>query len=275
MIGRKLTQEDYLIDERFIYIPASAFSDVEMELIKTTETQYYENDHAYYTFSNVEPNGYLAFKGPGINQQVSMGADSKTHSNLNMLAHWGLNGATSFARSATCKISDYPNVVVLPTISEQEIKNGKRSQAPFSINVECESSRATNKAIDNGVVLGLVIHQANAVSKARELGLTTSSGGMSWLLDDHYGEAQVASGVGIRIYNQMNNNVINLLPDNNVANRTNDYGWYKLTELMTLTSNSNKAIYSGNFVASLEALPNQTISAGKVNAQLQIVVDIQ
>ena len=35
--------------------------------------------------------------------------------------------------------------------------------------------------------MGFMVNQANAVSKAQSLGLVTSGGGLTWLLDTNYG----------------------------------------------------------------------------------------
>jgi type 1 fimbria pilin len=122
--------------------------------------------------------------------------------------------------------------------------------------------------------MGFLVNQANAVMKATQLGLTTSGGGLTWLLDNQYGSSGVASGVGIKIYNR-HGAAINLLPDLNSMGIGNARGWYAYTDLTSLTSSDTSNLYSGDFTASLEALSGQTITPGTVNAQLQVVVSFQ
>ncbi|WP_423826002.1 fimbrial protein, partial [Salmonella enterica] len=117
-------------------------------------------------------------------------------------------------------------------------------------------------------------NQPTAVAAARRLGLTTSAGGLSWLLDTHYGEPGVASGVGIRIYNDAGT-PINLLPDRIKTGTGNARGWYGYKDLTTRVSSGSVETYSGDFTASLEAIGGQTVTAGSVNAQLQAVVSFQ
>lgn len=108
------------------------------------------------------------------------------------------------------------------------------------------------------------------------MGLTTSSGGLTWLLDTNYGDSNngSASGVGIKIYNSAGV-ALNLLPDISSTGTGNARGWYAYKDLTSLVSSGNEEIYSGDFTASLEAIPGQTIISGTVHAQLQVVVSFQ
>ena len=111
------------------------------------------------------------------------------------------------------------------------------------------------------------------------LGLITSGGRLTWLLDNHYGAgagagAGEASGVGIRIY-MGSGSVLNLLPDLTSYGTGNPRGWYAFRDLTTLVSSGNTDIYTGSFTASLEALGQQPVTPGTVNAQLQIMVSFQ
>lgn len=98
---------------------------------------------------------------------------------------------------------------------------GESSEAPFSITLECEagamSSTHPTTQVAN-VAMGFLVNQPAAVAAARRLGLTTTGGGLTWLLDTHYGEKGVASGVGIRIYDERGA-PLNLLPDKTSTER--------------------------------------------------------
>ncbi|MFW8068488.1 fimbrial protein, partial [Klebsiella pneumoniae] len=87
-------------------------------------------------------------------------------------------------------IEDYPATVLLPTISAEALTSGESSEAPFSITLECEagamSSTHPTTQVAN-VAMGFLVNQPAAVAAARRLGLTTTGGGLTWLLDTHYG----------------------------------------------------------------------------------------
>lgn len=108
------------------------------------------------------------------------------------------------------------------------------------------------------------------------MGLITSGGGLTWLLDTHYGNGTgEASGVGIQILDS-NDKLLNLLPARSSFGSGNNYGWYGFKDLLTLSGAGNgPQIYTGNFTAELGAVNGQTVTAGAVNAQLQVVVSFQ
>lgn len=82
--------------------------------------------------------------------------------------------------------------------------------------------------------MGFLVNQPAAVAAARRTGLTTTGGGLTWLLDTHYGEKGVASGVGIRIYDERGA-PLNLLPDKTSTGTGNARGWYGYKELTVQT----------------------------------------
>ncbi|MEH4262178.1 fimbrial usher protein StbD [Klebsiella aerogenes] len=276
---RQLKADSWYQDDQYIYIPASAFSNVLYEMLKT-------NDTAYYVYSSVtnkdtysQPRGYIAFKGPGLNtNSLVAGMDHASYYYgwyENWPGAWSTYSNVTYIRGAMCQIKDYPSVVSLPPVAVGVLTAGGSSQRSFSVSLECESgaksSTATNAA---NVAMGFLVNQPTAVATAQSLGLVTSGGGVTWLLDTNYGNNGVASGVGIRIYNQ-SGNAINLLPDRLSTGTGNTRGWYAYQDLTSLVSSGSTNIYSGDFTASLEAISGQTITAGTVNAQLQAVVSFQ
>lgn len=279
---RQLTSNDWYSDGTYIYIPASAFSNVRYEMFKIDSTSYYTNSSNYWYENNSQPRGYIAFKGPGLNtNSLGVGMDS---SNIyygyyeNWPGGWSTYGDVTYIRGALCEVKDYPSTVLLPTVSSDTLTAGGSSQAPFSISVECESGAASSVNVSTSsvanVAMGFLVNQSNAVTQANNLGLTTTGGGLTWLLDTNYGSSGVASGVGIKIYNSQGA-AINLLPDLTCTGTGNTRGWYAYKDLTTLSSSGTTDIYSGDFTASLEAISGQTVTAGTVNAQLQVVVSFQ
>jgi type 1 fimbria pilin len=104
----------------------------------------------------------------------------------------------------------------------------------------------------------------------------SSAGGISYLLDDNYGNNSVASGVGIRILSP-HGDALNLLSNKNALGTGPNAGWYGFADLLSYSTDTltGGKQYSGVFTASLEQLPGLTATAGSVNAQAQIVVSLQ
>ena len=118
------------------------------------------------------------------------------------------------------------------------------------------------------------MNSANAASKAEQLGLKTSAGGLTYLLSNEYGNPGVAQGVGIRIYDN-SGSPMNLLPSRTTGTG-NAGGWYGFKEVTQLeSSNASSESYRGHFTASLEKLSGETVTAGAVYAQAQIIVSFQ
>lgn len=280
--SRKLTSDSWVEDSGYIYIPASAFSDAVWELFKIDSTSYYKNSAARYAYAYGVTIGRLAFKGPGLNTANQNDGDDSRTIYLgyfeNWPSAWDLAGVV-FVRGTTCMIQDYPSVVSLPSISSTSLSNGQTSTSNFDISLKCEdgaiSSVNASTASSANVAMGLLVKNSNAVTAATNLGLVTSNGGLTHLLDTSYGSNGVASGVGIRIYNE-SGTALNLLSSTTAATG-NTGGWYAYKDLTTSQDDSTDGVttYTGNFTASLEAISGETVSAGTVNAQLQVVVSFQ
>lgn len=286
--SRQLTADDWYSDGTYTYIPASAFSDVFIELYKVNGTYGSQNSSSLYTYSwwstgSAQPAGYLAFQGGGLSSGLYDGADHASNYS-GWYAYWpagfGLTNYVTFVRGATCIVKDFPSVVLLPTVSVSDLNAGNTSRAGFSISLECESgavsSTSNSTSSSANVAMGFMVNQANAVSKAQSLGLMTSGGGLTWLLDTNYGSGTgEASGVGIQILDS-NGNTLNLLPAKSSFGAGNSYGWYGFADLLSFTgTGSGSDIYTGDFTAELGAINGQTVTAGSVNAQLQVVVSFQ
>ncbi len=278
---RQLTADSWFQDDKYIYIPASAFSNVLYEMFKIDSRKYFAYQNPMDRDTWAQPRGYIAFKGPGlITERIKAGLDHASDYYgwpSYWPGAWSTYNSVTYVRGALCKITDYPAIVKIPPVAVGILAAGGNSQAPFHVSLECESG-AVSSALPStsaaNVAMGFVVNQPTAVAAARRLGLTTSAGGLSWLLDTHYGEPGVASGVGIRIYNDAGT-PINLLPDRIKTGTGNARGWYGYKDLTTRVSSGSVETYSGDFTASLEAIGGQTVTAGSVNAQLQAVVSFQ
>ncbi|MGK3143613.1 fimbrial usher protein StbD [Pantoea sp. C2G6] len=275
---RQLTSADYITYGSNIYIPASAFSDTRFELLKTDD---FYGVIARDAFKQVtSPQGFIAFKGNGMNVNLTTGTLATSPSPLETSAVWSMYGGTTIViRGNTCTLGDFDQVVKLPPISASNLRNGETSSNTFNVAINCESgaiSGTVSNDINAPVALGFLVTQPAALSQASTLGLQTSSGGISYLLDDNYGASGVASGVGIRLYSSASK-ALNLLSSSTTTGTGSGAGWYGYTELMneTGTTESGGKSYAGTFTASLEQLPGATAQAGSVNAQAQIIVSLQ
>ena len=188
-------------------------------------------------------------------------------------------GTTTIIRGSTCTLGDFDQVVKLPSISAGDLRNGASSSNTFNVAIDCDSgaiSGTTSSNTNAPVAMGFLVSQATALSQASTLGLQSSSGGISYLLDDNYGASGVASGVGIRLYSSAGK-VLNLLSSSATTGTGNAAGWYGFSDLLSETgaTASGGTSYAGTFTASLEQLPGLTAQAGSVNAQAQIIVSLQ
>lgn len=279
--ARTLTSDEWVQDDTYIYIPASAFSDTFVEVFKTDSTAYTAgNSSAIYSYGSVA-SGFIAFRAPGLNtaslvdgalETVITGYYNNWPGQISMYQN------VTFVRGAMCLVKDYPSVVLLPTMSISSLNSGETSQSSFSISLKCEDAAVSSvgtTAASTAVAMGFLVNQPTAVTAATNLGLTTSSGGLTHLLDTNYGSSGSASGVGIKIYNE-SGTALSLLPSR--TTRTGNLGgWYAYKDLTTSQGDSTNGVttYTGNFTASLEAISGETVTAGSVNAQLQVVVSFQ
>lgn len=63
---RQLTADSWFQDDRAIYIPAGAFSNVLYEMIKIAASDQYIYSDRINKDLYTQPRGYIAFKGPGL-----------------------------------------------------------------------------------------------------------------------------------------------------------------------------------------------------------------
>ncbi|MBJ3815372.1 fimbrial usher protein StbD [Shimwellia pseudoproteus] len=287
---RAISPEEVFNDGQHIYVPASAFSDVFIELLRVDNAGYGVEGTARDSYNYEMPSGYVAFQGGGIGQGLSEGADSAVSNDgksVNWPAGWSLAHQTQFLRYSACDVVDYPATVMLPTMTVAALEEGTTADAPFAVRIECSNSISVSRNAwenpgggDDGgnvggsssMMLGLVVSDANAASKAASLGLTNGSA-YTWLLSNDYGNSGVASGVGIRIYNdQLGGNAMDLAPSTTISGSAN--GWYALDDVATLTTSDGKDIFNASFTASLEKIQGQSITPGSVYAQAQIIVGL-
>lgn len=275
---RKLTAADYIVVGSNLYIPASSFDNATFELIKSNDIYGTPTRNAFAQI--VAPQGYIALRTPTINTTSTTGSLAYSPTPDHTSAVWSMRGgSTTIIHGNTCTLSDFDQTVKLPSISATDLRNGGKSTNTFNVAIDCESgavSGTTSSDSKAPVAVGFLVSQANALSQAATLGLQTSAGGISHLLDDNYGASGVASGVGIRIYSSAGQ-ALNLLSTSANTGTGAAAGWYGFADLMSESGKTDAGgtSYAGTFTASLEQLPGSTAQAGSVNAQAQIIVSLQ
>jgi len=275
---RKLTADDYIVVGSNLYIPASSFDSATFELVKTDDVYGTPTRNAFSQI--VSPQGYVALRSPTTNTTTTTGSLAYSPTPDQTSAVWSMRGgSTTIIRGNTCTLGDFDQVVKLPAISASDLRNGATSSNTFNVAIDCQSGAVSGTASNNmnaPVAVGFLVTQATALSQASTLGLKTSAGGISYLLDDNYGASGVASGVGIRLYSSAGT-ALNLLSSSATTGTGSAAGWYGFADLMSETgaTASGGIAYAGTFTASLEQLPGLNAQAGSVNAQAQIIVSLQ
>ncbi|PKH22184.1 fimbrial protein [Enterobacterales bacterium CwR94] len=280
--SRKLGPDSWIQDDKYIYIPVTAFSAVHVEVLKTASTRAYNNSNNYYFYNESPPQGLIAFRGPGLGTSNIRDGEhlGRYHPSWpgDYPGGFSLYNIVTIVRGAACRIKDYPSVILFPTMSSAALNSGESVQRPFSIDLTCEDKAisSTNRSNNNtaNVAMGFLVKQPNAVAAAKKLRLISGSG-LTHLLDSNYGSPGVASGVGIRIYDEKGK-ALTLLASKATATG-NAAGWYAYKDITTDQGDSEDGIstFKGNFTASLEVINGQKATAGSIDSQLQVVVSFQ
>lgn len=268
----------------WILVKAKNFSDTKVELFRLSSSVGWTGTGIY---PHSQPNTYIAFKGGTLSSNLSVGADSLTYYG-GWYANWpgavNLYNRMYIRRSATCSVTNVTPTVVFPLITVAELKAGNSRRMPITIQFGCQMGAPANTgvaAIASGVAanqtaMGILVNPANAAA-AVAAGFGTAGSGVSYLLSDGYGtDPSVASGVGIQI-SRTNGTVLNLLSTlSGSVLGGNAAGWYPVLEDASAGSSVNGVTtYTKNLYATLKALPGKTVTAGKVNATAQVIIQVQ
>ncbi|MDV2441217.1 fimbrial protein [Acinetobacter gerneri] len=179
----------------------------------------------------------------------------------------------SFSRGSFCHLS----MIVSGSYSSGKLANGAIRSAILEVEVEC------NDAMISGTAAGQTAigfqPSAGAYTAASSLGLLTTQGGVKYLLSDQYGtDPDIATGVGIKLFNAASNKEMNFLNQFALAGGGEDAGWYPVlqgTPYLIGSNASGHKSYMQHYRAELKAIPNTTISAGKVKSTATVLVKIQ
>lgn len=299
----KLTEYEVSADGKKILIKAKHMSPIKAELarVSTADSTGWPGNWcpgkpavaganaAIYTCT--QPNVYVSFRGPGYTANDQDGADSARQWRFfptNGVA-FGMRQGASLSTTASCVVRNATPEVYFWPITIEELKHGDSREANFSVQMECD--RAVNAGVNaNQTAIGIQA-SAGAEAKARQLGLTTSSGGITYLLSDNYGtDMSIATGVGIQLRDGENGQTMNFLSsasaitgDNFGANdgtvlvskKGADAGWYPAIHGGGGSGSGNFEV-TRTFTAVLSKLPGtDTITPGRIQATAYVVVKVQ
>ncbi|BBG61394.1 hypothetical protein PRJH_3057 [Providencia rustigianii] len=273
----------------WILVKAKDFSNMEVELfkidyVKTSDAPPASN--GLITFIN-QPAGYIAFQSSNLSSGLYVGADHASNYS-GFYAYWP--ASVNMARriyirnSASCFVRNVTPYISFPLISITELASGKKMTLPINIDFYCQIAPPASNNVGNMVsgtangqtAMGFLPRPAN-VNTAANLGLTVSGGAaVTHLVSDGYGtDKNVAKGVGIRLYNSRGMS-LNLLSTLANTGQGAIYGWYPVLDDASVISNANGVWeFTKTLYASLEALPHEQITAGKFNATLQVIIQVQ
>lgn len=268
----------------YLLVKAKNFSGVRTEIFRVN------NSRGSSTFTGVitrkQPAAYIAFKGGQYSKNLSVGADSASKYGGWPSAWPGavtLWNKVIIRRSATCMVSNVTPNVLFPLITVAELNQGKTRQAPVQVRFACQTGAPASNGVAsfisgtaaNETAMGILVQPANAVAAIRE-GFGTSGGGIGYLLSDGYGtDTSVATGVGIQISDK-NANPLTLLSSLGGFSMGNSAGWYAVLDgADKITEASGVTYYTKNLFATLKKLPGKNVTAGKIRAKAQVVIEVQ
>ncbi|MGL5384660.1 MAG: fimbrial protein [Serratia sp. (in: enterobacteria)] len=282
--SRPLTNLD-TDSQGWILVKAKDFSNTNVELFRFSNASGPMTQSGIYSLQ--EPAAYIAFRGGGIASGLYDGADSKANID-GWTAYWpgsvNLFNRTYIRFSATCSVTNVTPTVLFPIISVAQLQAGVTRQRPITIRFDCQTGAPANTGVNafasgiaaNQTAMGILVRPANAAA-AVAAGFGTPGSGVSYLLSDGYGsDPMIASGVGIQI-SRTNGTPMNLLSTlSGSVLGGNAAGWYPVLDDATPGAVvSGVTSYTKTLNATLKALPGKTVTAGKVSATAQVIIQVQ
>ncbi|WP_226893986.1 fimbrial protein [Proteus sp. FME41] len=275
----------------WILVKAKDFSNMEVELFKinyerTADIPPAQSSSGLITFIN-QPAGYIAFQSSNFSYLLKDGSDHASNYH-GFYAYWpaSVNMARRiYIRNAsTCFVRNVTPYVTFPLVTINELAEGKKVKLPIDIDFYCQLTPPASEGMSNlasgtgagQTAMGFLPRPAN-VNKAIELGLTAPNGaGITHLVTDGYGtNPNMTKGVGVRIY-RPSGVPLNFLSTLANEGQGDGYGWYPIyDDARSVSFNNGVAELTKTLYASLEALPREKITAGKFNATVQVIIQVQ
>lgn len=269
----------------WLLVKAKNFSDASIELFKinyTPRTPVPMSNTGVVVWS--QPSAYIAFKSKMFSLNLRDGADSLNHYG-GFHAHWpgaiSLHRNIVVNRTATCILENLTPHVSFPRISKYDLNNNMKVTAPINIRFKCQSGEGRTPGFFGRMenlktAIGFLPKVENIAAAKRENLIVSSGIGVTHLLSDGYGSMpNIATGVGIRLY-QTNGHPLNFISSLSSIGQGSANGWYSiLTNALLIGQANGTEGYSTTINASLEKLPGKTATAGKFDASLQVIIQVQ
>ncbi|WP_231566242.1 MULTISPECIES: fimbrial protein [unclassified Serratia (in: enterobacteria)] len=281
--ARPLTNLD-TDSQGWILVKAKNFSNTNVELFRLSSST---GSTSTGVVNWTQPATYIAFRGGSLSNGLTVGADSNSIY-YGWYGYWpgavNLHNRIYIRRAATCSVTNVTPTVVFPLITVAELKSGVTRQRPITIQFACQTGAPANTGLvgltsgiaANQTAMGILVNPANAAA-AVSAGFGTAGSGVGYLLSDGYGtDPNVASGVGIQI-SRTNGTVLNLLSTlSGTVLGGNSAGWYPvLDDAISGGAVNGVTTYTKTLNATLKALPGKTVTAGKVSATAQVIIQVQ
>ncbi|WP_288440944.1 fimbrial protein [uncultured Pseudomonas sp.] len=237
-------------------------------------------------YSCIQPNSYIQLVGPGLTHD-NIGEDSAYRYNFWGVDNgfgYGMRTGSSLSQNATCVARTATPLVLFQSISAQQLQEGAEVQANFNVQIEC--SDAAVSGVNSGQVAIGIQASPSSFNAAKALGLVNSSGGISALVSDNYGnDSTLASGVGITVRNSTSGVDMLFVGQPGLTGNT-DYasypsgsqaGWYPVLQGASRigASISGYSYHMQSYTAKLSQLPGRLATPGKVKATAYVLVKIQ
>lgn len=261
-------------------IKAKNFSPIRVELLKTADTRYFWNQDPNYTFAQVNPNAYVIFRGPGVRSSNNIIGGLHRDNWHGWYDDWPsvlslYNNGITVRRGAACKVTHFNPVIFIPPISAADLRAGRSSSVPFSLEFSCESAVVSGVvAGKHNVALGFMAPAANVMS-AQKYGLTSGSAlAVTHLLDDAYGTPGHARGVGVRVLR--NGTPMDFLTTSTGGTGITS-GWVPVLAGAQVKTGTQDGIdsYREEFEARLEHFSGDEVTSGRFQAHAQIFMRLQ
>jgi len=237
-------------------------------------------------YSCNQPNAYVQLAG-NSNVTFAFDHDNEGEDSAQHFDFWGadngfgygMRSASKLYSNPTCVARSVTPVVLLPTISVNQLDAGQTVSSNFSVRVECSDS-VTSGINDRQTALGIQVSEG-AWAAASKLGLVNNKGGVSALVSDNYYGEGIAQGVGITVaYSNDPGTALTFVGQPGMATLSpggNTAGWYPVLKGASKEGPSVTGFswYTYDFIATLKKLSGQTVTPGKVHATAYILVKMQ
>lgn len=254
-------------------------------------------------YTCTQPNGYLMLRGPGYNRASGdTDDDGEDHAYryrffgaANGIA-FGMRMGATLSVLPSCMVQNVTPEVVFPAISETELNQGDTRQAEFTLTFRCDEGVNSTPPFqpgtdDNQTAFGIQV-SPGALAAARLMGYVNQAQGVRYLLSDGYGtDPSVAKGVGISLSDAESHQQMQWLSSSlsghwlpSAFPAGASAGWHRLNASgqqrckprpPSAPASTGQFTVEKRLTATLQKLPGQTVTAGRVFSTAYVIVKVQ